>query len=92
LGAFSEVLGSRWGKGGCAGLLLGITTFLAYTVIMSSERDEKIDTSDIPELDEAFFREAEVRLPDNTEDKRWGKPHPASLADRKADGETDDLD
>jgi hypothetical protein len=54
--------------------------------------NEKIDTSDIPELDEAFFREAEVRLPDNTEDKRWGKPHPTSLATRRADGETDDFD
>ena len=25
--------------------------------------DEKIDTSDVPELDEAFFRNAKVRLP-----------------------------
>jgi uncharacterized protein (DUF4415 family) len=25
--------------------------------------DEKIDTSDIPELDEEFFREATIRLP-----------------------------
>ena len=30
---------------------------------MNSEPEERIDTSDIAELDEAFFREAEVRLP-----------------------------
>ena len=32
--------------------------------------DEKIDTSDIRELDESFFREAQVRLPDGKQDRR----------------------
>ena len=30
---------------------------------LSEMRDEDIDTSDIPELDDTFFEEAEVRLP-----------------------------
>jgi uncharacterized protein (DUF4415 family) len=30
---------------------------------LASLPDEKIDTSDVPELDEDFFREAEIRLP-----------------------------
>ena len=38
--------------------------------------DEKIDTSDIPELDESFFREARVRLAAGKKDKRRGKAHP----------------
>ena len=30
---------------------------------MAAMKDEDIDTSDIPELDEDFFRQAEIRLP-----------------------------
>lgn len=30
---------------------------------MAAMQDEDIDTSDIPELDEDFFRQAEIRLP-----------------------------
>ena len=30
---------------------------------LSRMRDQDIDTSDIPELDEAFFRQAEIRIP-----------------------------
>jgi uncharacterized protein (DUF4415 family) len=30
---------------------------------LATKPDAKIDTSDIPELDEAFFREANVRMP-----------------------------
>ena len=30
---------------------------------LSEMRDEDIDTSDIPELDDTFFEKAEVRLP-----------------------------
>jgi hypothetical protein len=34
---------------------------------LASLPDEKIDTSDMPELDEEFFREAEIRLPASTQ-------------------------
>jgi len=30
---------------------------------LATTADDRIDTSDIPELDEAFFREAKLRLP-----------------------------
>ncbi len=30
---------------------------------LTATADDKVDTSDIPELDEAFFREAKLRLP-----------------------------
>ena len=30
---------------------------------LSRMRDQDIDASDIPELDEAFFRQAEIRIP-----------------------------
>ncbi|WP_372997092.1 BrnA antitoxin family protein [Marinobacter sp.] len=30
---------------------------------MAEQDDERIDTSDIPELDEAFFEKAELRVP-----------------------------
>ena len=34
---------------------------------IAAMKDEDIDFSDIPELDEEFWREAEVKLPDRTE-------------------------
>ena len=33
---------------------------------LAARRDEQIDTSDIPELDEAFWREAKVVEPEGT--------------------------
>ncbi len=30
---------------------------------LATTADDKVDTSDIPELDEAFFRDAKLRLP-----------------------------
>ena len=54
-----------------------MTTLHMYTVIMSCEPYERIDTSDISELDEAFFQEAEVRLPSDRRDERRGRPHPS---------------
>ena len=34
---------------------------------IAAVKDEEIDFSDIPELDEDFWREAELKLPDRTE-------------------------
>lgn len=53
--------------------------------MMSSERDERIDTSDIPELGEAFFQAAEVRLPRGELGKRRSEPRPTDCQSKARD-------